>query len=137
MYINKFTYSKKEKLYSRKVISRLFENGNSFYSEPFRLLWLKSEDINPYPAHAGVSVGKRSFPRAVDRNRIKRLIREAWRINKHQLYRQLEKLNLQIFIMIIYAGDKMPEYRELEAQMKDLVGKFSLHLTVISENKKP
>ena len=137
MYSNKFTYSKKEKLCSRKVISRLFENGNSFYSEPFRLLWLKSEDINPFPALTGVSVGKRSFPRAVDRNRIKRLIREAWRINKHQLYSQLEKLNLQIFIMIIYAGNKMPEYREIEVQMKDLVGKFSLHLTASSENKKP
>lgn len=132
MYSNKNTYSKKEKLCSRKDISRLFENGKTFYSEPFRLLWLKSEDILPFPAMTGISVGKKSFPKAVDRNRVKRLIRETWRINKHHLYSQLEQINIQLVIMIIYSGDKMPEYCELKERMKETIRKFSLHLGTIT-----
>ena len=132
MYSNKNTYSKKEKLCSRKDISRLFENGKTFYSEPFRLLWLKSEDILPFPAMTGISVGKKSFPKAVDRNRVKRLIRETWRINKHHLYSQLEQINIQLVIMIIYSGDKMPEYGELKERMQETIRKFSLHLRTIT-----
>jgi ribonuclease P protein component len=134
MYSNKFTYSKKEKLCSRKVITELFENGNAFYSESFRLLWLKSDDINPFPALSAISVGKKSFSKAVDRNRIKRLIREAWRLNKHYLYNELEKLNIQIVIMIIYTGDKVPDYNELEQQMQNLIRKFLPHLKTKAEN---
>ena len=132
MYSNKNTYSKKEKLCSRKDISRLFENGKTFYSEPFRLLWLKSEDILPFPVMTGISVGKKSFPKAVDRNRVKRLIRETWRINKHHLYSQLEQINIQLVIMIIYSGDKMPEYGELKERMQETIRKFSLHLRTIT-----
>ncbi len=132
MYSNKNTYSKKEKLCSRKDISRLFENGKTFYSEPFRLLWLKSEDILPFPAMTGISVGKKSFPKAVDRNRVKRLIRETWRINKHHLYNQLEQINIQLVIMIIYSGDKMPKYSELKERMQETIRKFSLHLRTIT-----
>ncbi|MEA1886769.1 MAG: ribonuclease P protein component [Bacteroidota bacterium] len=136
MYKNKYTFSKKERLCSRKVISQLFENGNSFYSEPFRVLWLKSDNILPYPAQTAISVGKKSFAGAVERNRLKRLIREAWRLNKHKLYKQLEKLNMQIAVMIIYSGNKIPEYLELEAQMEELISKFSLHLSRSPENIK-
>ncbi|MBN1388567.1 MAG: ribonuclease P protein component [Bacteroidales bacterium] len=134
MYSNKFTYSKKEKLCSRKVITSLFENGKAFYSEPFRVLWLKSESINSFPALSAISVGKKSFARAVDRNRLKRLIREAWRINKKHLYDELEKLDMQIVMMIIYIGDKKFDYKDIEAQMRHLVRRFALHLKTISEN---
>lgn len=134
MYSNKLTYSKKEKLCSRKVITELFENGNVFYSESFRVLWLKSDDIIPSPALSAISVGKKSFAKAVDRNRIKRLIREAWRLNKNYLYNELEKLNIQIVIMIIYTGDKVPDYNELEEQMRNLIRKFLPHLKTKAEN---
>jgi ribonuclease P protein component len=137
MYNNKFTYSKKEKLCSRKVITELFENGNVFYSESFRVLWLKSDDINPFPALSAISVGKKSFAKSVDRNRIKRLIRETWRLNKNYLYNELEKLNIQIVIMIIYIGDKVPDYNELEEQMRNLIRKFLPHLKTKTENSKP
>jgi len=135
MYSNKYTYSKKEKLCSRKDISRLFEHGKAFYSEPFRLLWLKSEDILPFPALTGISVGKKSFPKAVDRNRVKRLIREAWRVNKQHLYGLLEQINIQIVIMIIYSGDEIPEFSTLNERMQEAIRKFSLHLNTIKENK--
>jgi len=135
MYSSKYTYSKKEKLCSRRVITSLFENGKTFFSEPFRVLWLKSEEVIPFPALTGISVGKKSFPRAVDRNRVKRLIREAWRVNKHHLYGQLEQINMQLVIMIIYSGDKIPGYNELKEQMQETVRKFSLHLKTVTENK--
>lgn len=134
MYSKKLTYSKKEKLCSRKVISRLFENGNTFYSDPLRILWLKSEETLSFPVQSAISVGKKSFPRAVDRNRIKRLMREAWRLNKHKLYNQLEKIRIKVVIMIIYSGKNIPEYNDLETIMNELIRKFSLHLTDISKN---
>lgn len=135
MYNNKYTYSKKEKLCSRKDILRLFEHGNTFYSDPFRLLWLKSEDTLPFPALTGISVGKKSFSKAVDRNRIKRLIRETWRVNKQHLYGQLEQINIQIVIMIIYSGDKIPEFSNLNERMQEAIRKFLLHLNTTKENK--
>lgn len=136
MYNNKYTFSKKERLCSRKVISELFEKGNSFYSEPFRLLWLESDKVLPCPAQTAISVGKKAFAGAVERNRLKRLIREAWRLNKDKLYMQLEKLNMQIALMIIYSGSKMPEYRELETRMEELISKFSTHLSRATGNIK-
>ncbi|MDT8400542.1 MAG: ribonuclease P protein component [Bacteroidales bacterium] len=131
---NNFTFSKKEKLCSRKVISLLFENGRSFYSEPFRILWMKSDNELPFPAQTVISAGKRTFPRAVTRNRIKRLVREVWRLNKNELYRQLQQMNTQVYIMIIYTGTKVPDYEKLETQMKDLVVKFSLYLASTMKN---
>jgi len=131
---SKFTFKKKEKLCSRKVISHLFENGNSFYSEPFRVQWLRCDDKLPFPVLTAISVGKKSFPEAVSRNRIKRLIREVWRLNKQHLYLHLKQMNLQLYIMIIYSGKKIPEYNELDRQMRKLVESFSAHLKTVIQN---
>ena len=131
----RFTFSKKEKLCSRKVIASLFHHGNSFYSGPFRVLWIKSSDKLPFPALMAISVGKKSLPAAVKRNRVKRLVREAWRLNKHKLYALLEEMNMQLYIMLIYTGDEIPEYASLERQVDKLVGNFSLHLTAPRQNK--
>lgn len=136
MYSNKFTFGKKERLCSRKAISGLFEKGHSFYSPPFRVLWMVSVDDQHYPVRTGISAGKKSIPRAVDRNRVKRLVRETWRMNKHILYRQLEQLDMKLVIMIIYSGNTVPEYRDIEAGMNKLVRNFSLHLARFSAGKK-
>ncbi|MDZ7738216.1 MAG: ribonuclease P protein component [Bacteroidales bacterium] len=136
MYSNKNTYSKKEKLCSPEVISLLFENGYSFHSEPFRIVWMQNVDQQPFPALSAISVGKKSIKRAVDRNRTKRRIREAWRIKKAILYKQLADLDMQILLMIIYTGKRVPDYSYIEEKTQVLLNNFSLHLKEFSGRKK-
>jgi len=135
MYNNKFKFNKNEKLCSRRIISELFESGKSFYSSPLTVLWMKSRDKIPSPAIVAISVGKKNFRKAVERNRIKRLLREAWRINKHKLYMKLEQLNVQIVIMIIYSGSKMPVYHDLEEHMENTLNSLLLQVNEYCSNK--
>ena len=81
----RFTYSKDEKLKKRKLIKELFDNGKAATVFPLRVIYLKKDHNGNFPVQTGVSVSKRNFKRAVDRNRIKRLMREAYRLNKHIL----------------------------------------------------
>lgn len=131
----RFTFSKKERLCSRKVIAALFDEGKSFYSGPFRVLWMKSSDPLPCPAAVAISVGKKTMPKAVMRNRVKRLVREAWRLNKHKLYPRLEEMNIHLYIMLIYTANEIPGYEGLEKQMDKLIVNFSLHLSAAGQNK--
>ena len=135
MYSNKYTYSKKEKLCSPEVISRLFENGYSFYSEPFRIVWIQAGGKQPTPALSAISVSKKNIKRAVDRNTAKRRIREAWRMKKDILYQKLSHLDMQIILMIIYTGKKVPDYSYTREKMEILVTNFSLHLKDRSDHK--
>lgn len=136
MYSNKYTYSKKEKLCNPEVISLLFEDGYSFFSEPFRIVWMQAEDKQPFPALSAISVGKKSIKRAVDRNRTKRRIREAWRMKKIILYRQLADLDIQILLMIVYTGNRVPAYSYIDERMELMLNNFSLHLKALPGRKK-
>ena len=78
----RFTFRKHEKLKSRKLIGKLFEEGKSVKKFPLRLVYLQTEHTSDSKIQAGFSVPKRNFKRAVDRNRIKRLMREAYRLNQ-------------------------------------------------------
>ena len=80
-----YSFPKKEKLTSKIIIDRLFKDGQSRFKYPFRILFLSDEVYSePFPQLV-ISVSKRNFKRAVNRNRIKRLIREAYRLQKHEL----------------------------------------------------
>ncbi|UXP33910.1 ribonuclease P protein component [Reichenbachiella agarivorans] len=77
-------FSKEERLHSKKEIDALFTKGASFYLYPFSVRFLPRESA-PSCHQVLISVSKRNFKRAVDRNRIKRLIRESYRLNKQLL----------------------------------------------------
>ena len=99
-----FTFKKEERLSSKKRIDELFENGSSFYLSPLRILWLEKKlDVEAH-AQVLISVSKKNFKRAVDRNKIKRLIREAYRLNKHTLYASLKRNNRQFVIGLLYTS---------------------------------
>ncbi|WP_286130425.1 ribonuclease P protein component [Solirubrum puertoriconensis] len=80
-----YTFSKEEHLCRKKLIDELFGRGSSFGLYPLRMVWLPLAEPTTAPPQVLISVSKRTFKRAVDRNYLKRLLREAYRLNKHLL----------------------------------------------------
>ncbi len=117
----RFTYTKQEKLKKRTLLKELFENGKARTVFPIRMIYLKKEHLGDFPIQASVSVSKRNFKRAVDRNRIKRLMREAYRLNKHFLYENLEN---KYIIMFIYLSKKEESFPYIEKKFKQLMQSF-------------
>ena len=111
----KNTFKKEERLTSKKSFELLFNKGKSFALPPYRFVWIKAEASDP--VKLGISVPKKSFAKSVERNRIKRRIREAYRKNKHSLYELLKKKNLSIDLMILYTAKTELEYKEIEGKM--------------------
>ncbi len=108
-----FTLGKNERLKSRKQIEQLFKSGQRFVSPPFRIFYTfqagqHSPDISPLQAGFGAS--SRNFKTAVDRNRIKRLAREAYRLQKNILQDSLKEQNRKLNVFFIYTGKELPGY---------------------------
>ena len=95
------TLTKAERLSSKIIIDKLFSTGKAFNHAPFKVVWLQTTE-DSVPAQILISVPKRLFKRAVDRNRLKRLIREGYRKNKHLLYDQLN--GKKILFMFIFTS---------------------------------
>ena len=105
----RYTFKKDQKLKSRKTIEQLFKDGKSFSIFPFRVLW-KYTDTAKASLQTGFAVSSKHFKKAVDRNRIKRLIREAYRLQKNNLQTQLTEQKKQLAVFIIYVGNELPDY---------------------------
>lgn len=117
-----FTLSSKEKLKSRKSIDRLFKEGKQLSLFPVKQVYIIHElPQGQRSSLFSVSVPKRNFKKAVDRNKIKRLFREAYRLNCLQLKEELAKQQKQIMIMYIYVGREIPDYHELEQKIITLI----------------
>ncbi|WP_162428479.1 ribonuclease P protein component [Pontibacter pudoricolor] len=80
-----YTFSKEERLCSKRLITLLFSKGSSFNLYPLRFVFYTEPGTTPAPTQVVISVSKRHFKRAVDRNRLKRQMREAYRLNKQLL----------------------------------------------------
>lgn len=108
------TYSKAERLCSSILIENLFKSGSSFHKPPFKFVWLENSESN-VPVKTVISVPKRLFKKAVERNRLKRMIREAYRKNKASLYDSL--LENKIHLMIIFTGKSIIKYKDIEEKI--------------------
>jgi len=117
-------FNKLEKLKSRKLITELFSSQQSIAQFPFRLVWNITELNSPYPAQVAFSVPKRTFKKAVDRNFIKRQMRDVYRLNRRGLYKTLKNSNQQAAIMLLFTGKKKYIYKELEAKFNLLIQRF-------------
>lgn len=117
----RFQYSKKDKLKSKKLIEHLFNEGKSVTVYPLRLIYLKTDYEDGSTLKTGVSVSKRLHKNAVARNRIKRLLREAYRLNK-PLY--FNNSSTSYAFMILYLSKDGTTFDKLNDSIKLLFKKF-------------
>jgi ribonuclease P protein component len=107
----RYTLGKAEKLKSRKLIEQVFKQGKSFSNFPFRVVYVFTEDeMMAIGVQAGFSVSTKFFKNATDRNRIKRLMREGYRLQKNELLDAAKKNNKRLAVFFIYTGNELPEY---------------------------
>ena len=117
-----FTYPKHEKLKSKTTIDLLFSDGNSVSNFPLRLVYVENTEENAELIKIGVSVSKKYFKKAVDRNYYKRVLRETYRLNKHLLIDSLQK---PYAFMFFYQTNERLSYQEIEEKTIQLFQKFS------------
>ena len=112
------TLHKVERLDKKKVIEKMFAGGShSFSVFPLRVVYLPVEELEA-DASILISVSKRRFKRAVKRNRVKRQIREAYRVNKHELLNILVERKCRLAIAFIYLSDQLVESSIIEDRMR-------------------
>ena len=126
-----FTLGKNERLKSRKMIEQLFSEGKKFVIAPFSVFYIyeKKENLS---LQFGAGVSSKNFKKAVDRNKIKRVMRETYRLQKNGLQEKLKGQNNQLSIFIIYTGKELPRYKELYNKMGILLDKLCV---ILSEKK--
>lgn len=114
----KSTFKKAERLHKKILIQELFKKGSSFYFPPLRIIFLQSSDIELNQVL--ISVPKKNFKKAVDRNKIKRRIKEAYRLNKHQL--ATEKKYIMAFI---YSSSKSLTFQKIDKAILSALSKIN------------
>jgi ribonuclease P protein component len=132
--LKKFSLSSNERLKSRKLIDKLFRQGNNFNIFPLRVSFLISSEETTEPLQFGVGVSGRGFKKAVDRNRIKRLMKESWRLQKSGLKQMLEIKQLRMIVFIVFTGRELPEYTVIKEVTETVIDKLSriIHETTVA-----
>lgn len=130
-----FSYSAKEKLKSRKLLDELFASGKAFSIFPVKVIYKEVGDefIN-FPVNAGVGASSHRFKKAVDRNRIKRLLRESYRLYKQPLLDFAIEHNKKIIIFLLFIDKAVPDQQTLHTKMPLIMDKL---IKSLSENSTP
>lgn len=126
----RFTFKKQERLSGEKRVDSLFEKGHSFIAYPLRVVYAVTDITRSCPAAILVSVPKKKMKRAVQRNRIKRLVRESYRLNKSTLLSKLNNKGVAIDIAFIYLKEELSDFKLIQKAMQKA-------LLQIGENLKP
>jgi ribonuclease P protein component len=119
--LKQFTLSRNERLKSRKQIDLLFRQGTHLNIFPLRVSYISGSDTSGEPLQFGVGVSGRWFKKAVDRNRIKRLVRESWRVQKNGLKEILLEKQLNMIVFIVYTGRELPEYDHIRESTERVI----------------
>lgn len=131
----KNTFPKKEHLFGVKRIERLYVSGKAFVAFPFRVVFLLVEDEDEtIPVRVMVSVSKKKYKKAVERNRIKRLMRESYRLNKSELIQFVIENKLRLHLSFQYIADEILQFSEMSLKMEKSLEK--LIKSVIAANQK-
>lgn len=127
--LKKFTLNKNERLKRRKIIEQLFSEGRAVSAFPIRVQYKLVDELLAEPLQAGFSASSRTFKRAVDRNRIKRLMREAYRLQKAELEQALQTKQRRLALFLIYTGKDLPEYALIKEKMDVVLKKLVQTIT--------
>src|SRR5690348_11337109 len=130
---DKLSLGKNERLKSRKIIDKVFKEGKNMTIFPLKVHYMFCTTLTD-PLQAGFTVSSRQFKRAVDRNRIRRLIREAYRLQKSSLQQTLEENKQQLALFIIYLGKELPEFQLISDKTKLMLTKL---IGIVNENASP
>ena len=123
--IKKYGLGKSQRLKSRKLIQSLFAEGKSFHHFPLKVIWVQNNDSNTL--QAGFSVSSRLFKRAVDRNCIKRLMRECYRVQKVGLEKTLIQSEKSLAVFFIYTGKEKIAHAAMFEAMTQAIKKLIRH----------
>lgn len=119
------SFSKEERLCSHRLIQKLFAVGFSFFEYPFKVVFTdvdkNEKNMGKFPAQCLFSVSKRIFKKAVQRNQVKRLMREAYRKNKNLLYEELNTNGQTISLAIVFTGKSIPEFDWMEMKIITII----------------
>ena len=120
-----FGYHKKEKLKSRTELQAIFTTGKSFSVFPIKVFFIEKDTMDTtVPVSAGVGVSSRHFKKAVDRNRIKRLLREAYRLEKQPLLQAITVQSKTVSVFFLYLDKELPDYVLIREKMKEGIEKL-------------
>ncbi len=130
-----FTYQKKDKLKSRKQTQFLFSKGASITIQPIRLLYtIEKEETGLYPnglLQAGVGAPSRQFRKAVQRNRVKRLLREGYRLEKPNFIESCPLPNKKLNLFFLYVDLKVLTQKEIQSTIKLVLQKLTDKLNAV------
>ncbi|MDX2002547.1 MAG: ribonuclease P protein component [Chitinophagales bacterium] len=113
----RYTFTKSERLSSKKILESLMQRGKAFQQFPFRFIYLAAELPSDFPVQVCMAVPKRKIAKSVRRNLIKRRMREAYRLQKHSIYGILHGKGTQYAIMVIYTADTVLDYPTISTGM--------------------
>jgi ribonuclease P protein component len=111
-----------ERLKSTRRIAALFREAESFAQYPLRIIWKPAvRKSGEAPVQFALSVAKKKFPKAVNRNRIRRLVREAWRLNKHLLEAYDPEENTGMDVMMLYVTAEELPFTAIDAACRQII----------------
>jgi len=124
--IKRSTFRKPEKLCSQTHIDRLFSEGKSLLSHHFRLIYIETDTPGQPLVKVLISVPKKNMKLAVDRNRMKRLIREAYRLSKHKLVESCTQYAIHYNIAFVFRGKLCISQQETQTAINELLDRLLL-----------